>query len=111
MVDPSLAHLMTARNVLILKSFKPARTFLLNSVSVVLIRIAGTKGKPRNMKLIKKKRHLVIRRKYYATLCGCNNSFLKLHCAFPMMSNHRNVTEIVVFWKRMSSVLVCSDSV
>ena len=54
MVDPLLAHPMTARNFMILKSFKLARTFLLDSVSIILIRIAETKGKPRNMKLKRK---------------------------------------------------------
>ena len=60
MVDPSLAHPMTARSFLILKSSQLTRTFLLDSVSVFLISTAETKGKPRNMKLVRKERHMVI---------------------------------------------------
>lgn len=42
------------------KEKKRERDFVLDSASVILIRIEETKGKPRNMKLIKKKKHLVL---------------------------------------------------
>ena len=65
------------------------------------------------MKLVKKERHMYhYMNKYSSIHGGCNNLFLKLHCAFLMMSNPKSIAEIVGFFgKRMSSVLVCSDSV
>ena len=69
----------------------------MDSASVFLISTAETKGKPRNVKLMKKERHLVIGHMYYSGEGGCNNSFLKLHCAFSMMSGLRSITEIVFF--------------
>ena len=60
------------------------------------------------MKLVKKEMHMYhYMNKYSSSHDRCNNLFLKLRCAFLMMSNPKSITEIVGFFVFLEKGELC----